>query len=74
MDDEVREMGLTQRAGRLMSLLVEPGTKPKAHIPQRAWTERPGESEISWACSCGCVNKHVPLPANLRCIEDKEHA
>ena len=42
------------------------------HVPQRAWQER--AKEITWLCSCGCVNKHVPLPANLRCVEDKEDA
>lgn len=56
----------------LMALLAESATKQPRHlhIPQRVWQERP--REITWLCSCGCVNKHVPLPANLRCVDDKE--
>ncbi len=39
------------------------------HIPVRVFQERPGE--ISWACSCGCINKHWPLPAELQCAGAK---
>jgi hypothetical protein len=35
------------------------------HTPIRVWQEKQGE--ISWLCSCGCHNKHFPLPANLEC-------
>lgn len=56
----------------LMTLLVESEIKrpQQLHVPMRAWQER--FREISWLCSCGAINMHVPLPANLRCVDDKE--
>lgn len=57
-------------------MLNESAIKPRIlmHVPLRAWQERHGEREISWLCSCGCFNKHVLLPADLRCVDDKEDA
>lgn len=56
----------------LMDLLVQAAIKQprRPHVPLRVWQERP--REITWLCSCGCVNKHVPLPADLRCVDDEE--
>ena len=71
--DEVRENGLSPTVDQLMALLAESAIKPmRLHVPLRAWQERDGSCEISWLCSCGCHNKHVLLPADLRCVDDKE--
>jgi hypothetical protein len=73
MDDELREVGLGTTVDPLMALLVESAIKrpQQLHVPMRAWQEK--FREISWLCSCGAINKHVPLPANLRCVDDKEN-
>lgn len=46
-----------------------------AHVPIRVWQERAGE--ITWRCSCGTVNKHIPvrfvedLSNSLHCVSDR---
>lgn len=70
LDELQEELAAALRASMMMSAGKVPGKHSGPHIPKRCWQER--ARTITWACSCGCVNKHVPLPAILRCVDDKE--